>query len=305
MIVLHSPSKVFGRFGRLILRNSQTKILFKSFSSTTSLSGVNSIISENYFSKITALDNNLLEECWYCLEKTGYVHLPGFVQQHAVEKMVNEVISLENHPLSFQSTECHNIWLENITEECDDKMGLKDPQKYEMRSSKRLIAADLISPGSPARILFEWDNFAAWLAKIFAVDCMYRMNDKQGKFYYNVFNKGDELGWHFDRSEFSVSLILQASAAGGHFEFIPNSRSQFETLKYWPTREFETNKMNVKCERVLQGGSLYLFCGQRSLHRVTPVVAGQRMNIIFTYSTKGPDERLNEYTLKKFFGRTG
>ncbi len=33
----------------------------------------------------------------------------------------------------------------------------------------------------------------------------------------------------------------------------------------------------------LSAGSLYLFAGNRSLHRVSPVLRGQRINAIFTY----------------------
>ena len=36
---------------------------------------------------------------------------------------------------------------------------------------------------------------------------------------------------------------------------------------------------------------------------MTPVEEGQRVNAIFTFNPD-PDEVLNEYTLKKFFGRT-
>jgi len=34
------------------------------------------------------------------------------------------------------------------------------------------------------------------------------------------FTAGQQLGWHFDRSDFSVTLSLQAASAGGDFEYI-------------------------------------------------------------------------------------
>ena len=48
-------------------------------------------------------------------------------------------------------------------------------------------------------------------------------------------------------------------------------------------------------------GDLYIFRGANSLHRVSPVTEGKRVNIIFTYNSE-PDIKLNGYTLQKFFG---
>jgi hypothetical protein len=35
------------------------------------------------------------------------------------------------------------------------------------------------------------------------------------------YDEGDELGWHFDNSEFAVTLMLQDSERWGSFEFVP------------------------------------------------------------------------------------
>ena len=37
--------------------------------------------------------------------------------------------------------------------------------------------------------------------------------------------EGDELGWHFDMTDFVVSIALQASTAGGDFEAATNLRA--------------------------------------------------------------------------------
>ena len=50
-------------------------------------------------------------------------------------------------------------------------------------------------------------------------------------------------------------------------------------------------------------GSLVIFSGRESLHRVTPVGEGTRMNAIFTFE-KEAGARPNSYSLQKFFGRT-
>ena len=52
----------------------------------------------------------------------------------------------------------------------------------------------------------------------------------------------------------------------------------------------------------LECGSLYLFRGRNSLHRVAPVSSGKRINAILSFNSE-KDGRLNAYTRRKFFGR--
>ena len=49
-------------------------------------------------------------------------------------------------------------------------------------------------------------------------------------------------------------------------------------------------------------GSLCIFRGVDSLHRVKPVTKGRRVNAIFTFE-KEEGKVMGEYGLKKFFGR--
>ena len=112
-----------------------------------------------------------------------------------------------------------------------------------------------------------------------------------------------QLGWHFDNSEFSVNLIMKPAEAGGAFEYAPNTRDAVGAMDAFPPVECVGEALEV-ASPPLHASSLYLFHGRHSLHRVSPVRAGKRVNAILAYNS-GPDERLNEYTLRKFFGRTG
>jgi hypothetical protein len=52
-----------------------------------------------------------------------------------------------------------------------------------------------------------------------------------------------------------------------------------------------------------QPGTLTLFRGRRSLHRVSPVEGGQvRVNAVLAYGDR-PGMRLNELTQRLFYGR--
>ena len=72
---------------------------------------------------------------------------------------------------------------------------------------------------------------------------------------------GDEQGWHFDDNEFVISLLLQKPAQGGEFEYVPMIRSD--------------------------PGTLALFRGTRSLHRVSPVGQGPtRLIALLSYDAR-------------------
>ena len=58
---------------------------------------------------------------------------------------------------------------------------------------------------------------------------LHRSADAAGRFLRELFEAGDELGWHFDRSAFSVSLILSRARAARR-EFAPSSRAAVDAL---------------------------------------------------------------------------
>lgn len=51
------------------------------------------------------------------------------------------------------------------------------------------------------------------------------MADDMGCINMLVYEAGDQNGWHFDTTDFIVSLILQPAGAGGEYQYIPDLRS--------------------------------------------------------------------------------
>jgi hypothetical protein len=54
---------------------------------------------------------------------------------------------------------------------------------------------------------------------------LHRSADPLDALQITTFRPGQELGWHFDRSEFSVTVMYQQAEAGGDFEYVPGLRS--------------------------------------------------------------------------------
>ena len=80
-----------------------------------------------------------------------------------------------------------------------------------------------------------------------------------------------------------VSLLLQASEQGGEFEYAPNVRSK--TDERYETVSRITEDPDQFAERpTLEPGTLTLFKGDLSLHRVRPIGETTQPRIIAVFS---------------------
>eukprot|EP00927_Polykrikos_kofoidii_P061205 TRINITY_DN56070_c0_g1_i1.p1 TRINITY_DN56070_c0_g1~~TRINITY_DN56070_c0_g1_i1.p1 ORF type:complete len:305 (-),score=20.53 TRINITY_DN56070_c0_g1_i1:325-1239(-) len=234
--------------------------------------------------------------------KRGYCHLPGFLRPEAIKHLTEECNSLVSAGRFFRSHETHNVYLQESEGAQGDHDSILSKQ---FPSSKMLVSMDELSEDSTLLEIYHWDALRNFLQKSFGLRELYRSADPIGGVYYNVFDAAcnDALGWHFDRSRYSINLILQTTpGAGGDFQFVADTRPQIEKMRLWS--EVEEHIQGRLQTPELLPGSLYLFAGNRSIHQVSAVTHGKRVNAIFTYVDK-PDEKLNEYTRLKFFGRSG
>jgi hypothetical protein len=202
---------------------------------------------------------------------------------------------------AWASDQVHTAYLEPA----DESAGVGHPRALLQHSAKKAIAYDQIPEGAPVRRLYESDDLTGFIAAVLGLPALYRSADPLDALEIAIFGNADELGWHFDNSEFSVTVMYQQAAAGGHFDYRPRLRS-----------EHSENYPGV--QRVLHGdgdgdgvlrlpaspGTLAVFRGQHALHRVTPVSGPRpRINSVLTYG-QHPGMKLTEVTQKLFYGRT-
>ena len=88
----------------------------------------------------------------------------------------------------------------------------------ELKSSNLILNAQDISQhtttNNELNDLFTSQSFLNFISTILQTR-LYPSTDTYGKYYANIFHVGDGLNWHFDRSEYSISLILQPAQEGG------------------------------------------------------------------------------------------
>jgi len=216
------------------------------------------------------------------ITKQGWSSVHQFIPPHVISALSDEVRVLA--PRGFQSFQEHNIFLQS---------GADGPQ---FKSSKNLIAMDVIPSGSTIKQIYNDPRLAQFLAQAFGLPKVYPSGDLMGGIYYNIFSEGDQIGWHFDNSEFSLNLILQTAEEGGDLEHVTDSWAEVEAKGFVEPCKDEISTLP------LRAGTLYAFAGKRSMHRVTQIKKGERMNAIFTFNREA-NMKLNAYTQEVFFGR--
>ncbi len=139
------------------------------------------------------------------------------------------------------------------------------------------MAWDQFPVGSPIRALYEWPALLAFVAGVLGVDELHRYADPLGGLNLATMVDGDVLGWHFDQTDFVVSLALRSAEQGGLFDVVPGTRTA-DDERY--DRVAGVLAGTEPCD-VLPNrpGTLLVFAGRRSLHRVSPI-AGERSRLV-------------------------
>ena len=152
------------------------------------------------------------------LAASGYAELPGFLNAQGVSALVEDAgARLSCAPVGGIGT----AYLELP----DSGMPDGHPRRWTGRFSLRAVPYDLIPRTSALRRLYEWDPLTDLVSAILGRGPLYRYSDPFGALNLAVMGEGDELQWHFDQTDFVVSLAIQTAATGGEFEVAPLIRS--------------------------------------------------------------------------------
>jgi hypothetical protein len=239
----------------------------------------------------------LVRRCRQMLAETGACQLHGFVRPAATAQLVAEADGLRAS--AHRTDDTHNIYFETI----DESLPASDVRRRLQRSAKFTVGYDRIPVDSPLRALYTTGAMTDFVGQALGIDELYRDADSAGALSFAIFERGDELGWHFDRSEFAVTLMLQPSPAGGAYEYVKDLRTPTDE-----NRDAVAHVLDGARDSVVtlhnRPGTLSLFRGRYSLHRVTPNEdETPRINAVLAYA-RTPDHRLNDVTRELFYGTT-
>jgi hypothetical protein len=237
----------------------------------------------------------VVERCRIALANDGACQLDGFMRPAAVEAVLDEARQLE--PIAFQTEATHDVYFEGD----DATLAADHPRRVAVRSAKRAIGWNRIGRHSPLSTLYGWDGLTALVAGALQLDELYRDADPVGACSIMFYHPGDELGWHFDRSEFAVTLMLQECEAGGVFEYVPRIRSASDE-NLAAVRALLDGERSGVLAMSSKPGTLALFQGRYSIHRVSPVLGTRpRINAVLAYASE-PGHTMNAITRDLFYG---
>lgn len=207
------------------------------------------------------------------LRARGAAELPGFLTPSAVEVFTEDATYASNR--AYCSEGMGTPYLERAD---DDQWPASHPRRQQSRSRVSAVGYDLIPLTSPLRLLYEDEDVRRFLEAILDVPVLFRYADPFGALNLSVMDEGDELGWHFDQTDFVVSLAIQSAEQGGDFEVVPNIRSARDECYDDVERLLNGDEIEVVTLPMVPG-TLLIFRGRHSIHRVTPV-SGQTPRLV-------------------------
>ena len=238
----------------------------------------------------------LVQQCRQELNSTGMFNLPGFLMSDACETAVRELLPIINNA-SFTHKRSHNIYFQS------DIPGLEShhPALRMMQTINHTICADQMI-GSRIIQIYEYAPLLNFLADVMEKAALYLMEDPLARVNVMAYRDGEALNWHFDRSEFTTTLLLQAPLHGGQFEYRSALRSSDDQNYEGVARVLAGDDPETQMLS-MSAGTLNVFRGINTAHRVTPVRGvKERIVAVFSYYEES-NRHFSTEELIGFYGR--
>jgi hypothetical protein len=222
----------------------------------------------------------LLGRCRAQLARDGACELPGFLRPELTARMAREAGALAAHAQRSAGRSTPYLELPDAGWPEDH------PRRTFAPYALGAVPYDRFPPDSELRRLYEWDGLMAFVAACLDRERLYRYADPLGALNLAVMGDGDELEWHFDQTDFVVSLALQGSEAGGEFLYAPRIRSE-DDERYDAVAALLAGDRSRVRQLPMRPGTLLLFEGRWSIHCVSPIGgATPRLVALLAYDTK-------------------
>jgi hypothetical protein len=238
----------------------------------------------------------LVDRCKTDLARDGMFNVEGLMRPAAVRSSVDDVTPVLDTS-AFTHKRMHNVYFKKSV----PGLAPDHPALKLFETSNQTICADQI-PDSLLVQLYNWPNLAAFLAATMDKPALYAMDDPIACANVMRYTAGEALNWHFDRSEFTTTLLLQAPIEGGAFEYRTGLRSDDDPNYNGVARML--NGEDGEVQRIAaEAGTLNVFRGKNTAHRVTPVVGPvDRIIAVFSYY-ETPGVRFSDEERIGFYGR--
>jgi len=241
-------------------------------------------------------ESDYSKSCKDQLDSTGALVMEDFLNSDTVESLQAE--AREVRPLAYFCHQNHNAYLLDP----DPDFPQEHIRNLEQVSDKGCITHDQVPENSLLRTLYEWPDFRKFLKQVLG-EPVFPYADTLSSININYYEQGQQLGWHFDNASFAVTLMLQSPGQGGEFEYREKVRNSEKSDSGFADTEAVIKGKLLPKTLAMSEGTLVLFRGRNSLHRVAPVASEHaRILVTLNFNTE-PGIMLSELARMAFFGR--
>lgn len=230
---------------------------------------------------IADLDNGagaaFLAECQHSMETNGWCNLDGFIRADALARLNDEANDLL--PTAEVLHVKRNIYQGAI----DPSLPPYDPRRKEFTHIAVQLADDQIPGETTLKQLYRSEVLTDFVRRVQKKEQLYRCADEFQALNIVALHPDSWHAWHYDTTECTVTLLLQAAETGGEFAFLPNSRTD-EVEDREAVDRLLAGDMSQAQTFSRGAGTFTLFRGGYSLHGVTKVEGARpRISAILTY----------------------
>jgi hypothetical protein len=239
----------------------------------------------------------LVERCRGELVERGMFELPGFLHPDVVADITARLLPRMASE-SWEQRRMHNIYFLDHVE----GLPVDHPALHRILTVNHTLCADQLLDTALTE-LYEWEPFRQFIAATVGMDELHLMDDTLARVNVLSYRPGEALNWHFDRSVFTTTLLLQAAAEEGIFEYRRELRTDTDP-NYDGVADVVagTDPDVIRC--AVQPGALNVFFGKNTAHRVTTVEGSlERMIAVFSFYDR-PGVVFSDSENLGFYGRT-
>ena len=219
----------------------------------------------------------LVARCRADLARDGMFNLEGLVRPPALAQAIAEIRPVMD-TLSFTHRRRHNIYFRKEI----PGLAADHPALALCETVNHTVCADQIMQSVPVWI-YEWSHFITFLAAAMEKEALFPARDDLARVNVMAYREGEALNWHFDRSEFTTTLLLQAPEEGGEFIYRTDLRSDDDPNYDGVAKLLRGQDPEVK-SLALSAGTLNVFRGKNTAHKVGTVKGGrERLIAVFSY----------------------
>ncbi len=238
----------------------------------------------------------LVAACQRELAQQGSFNLDGFVRADAIARAAAEIVPLTARAFTHQRA--HNVYFKDRIE----GLAADHPALTRFETVHHTLCDDQIGHTIIHRI-YEWDPLAAFLGQVMQQPGLCQMADPLARVNVIEYRPGETLNWHFDRSRYTTTLLIQAADAGGEFEYRSGLRADDDPNYEGVGRLLRGEDAGIRIN-ALRAGTLNVFAGKNTLHRVSSV-RGTRSRLVAVYSYYDrPGVMFSDEERRGFYGRS-